>query len=371
MAYQTATHISKDKSVMAYQTAKQESNGKSDSYLTQIKRQDIGDISDSYPTTHYKTKRAETTTKSDRTQIKDKSSDGISDSYHHTLQNKRVMAKSDKLPNTDQRTSRNSAPHYKTRSYTRKVMANQTATLTQIKRQVSDGITATNHTTKQRNGKIRQLPNKIQEQVSGHIRRLPPHTTKQESNGISDQKTKTSQQLPPHYKTRKCAIRQLPKRSKDKSNIRQLPTTHYKTKIISDSYLTHIKRQDNGISDSYTKSTHIKRQVSGIQNKRVRQLPEIKATVMAYQNTTHYKTNYPPHTTKQGSIGKSDSHLTPDQRQVSDGISDGYHHTTKQEWQIRQLPNTDQKDTSRVITISDSYHHTLQNKRVITNQTAA
>ncbi|CAG2213279.1 unnamed protein product [Mytilus edulis] len=492
------THIKKDKSVMAYQTAthhtlqtreqppphttKQESNGKSDSYLTQIKRQVSDGISESYPphttkqekirqlpntdqkttsssrerigvsgwlpehrledksvmayrqlpTTH--TTKQESNGKSDSylTQIKRQVSDGISDSYPpHTKQNKRVMDIR-QLPNTDQKTNQktsqtadgiyldqrqvsdgiSSHTHYKNK----RVMAYQTASyLTQIKRQAVMAYRDSYppHTTKQEsNGNQRQLPNTDQKTNS-----YPPHTTKQESNGKSDSylthikrqvsDAGISQSYPPHTTKQESNgksdsyLTQI----KDKSVMAYQTATHHTLKT-REKWQWHISK--DSISDSYPHTLQ-KQEILKIRSK------DKDKSVMAYQTATHHtlqnkriksdgiSDSYPPHTTKQESIGKSDSYLTHIKRQVSDGISDSYPpHTTKQEsngksdsylTQIKRQvsdgisnsypPHTTKQESNG---ISDSYlthikdksvmayhtatHHTLQNKRVMANQTA-
>ncbi|CAG2213261.1 unnamed protein product [Mytilus edulis] len=220
------------------------------------------------------------------------------------------------------------------------------------KRQVSDGISDSYppHTTKRVNKSdsyLTQIKRQDSDGISGQLptthyktRDYPPHTTKQESNGISDS--------------------YLTQTSKDKSVMAYQTATHH----------TLQNKESNGKSDSYL--TQIKRQdIDGD----IRQLP-----------TTHYKTrDYPPHTTKKESNGKSYSYLTQIKRQVSDGISDSYPpHTTKQEsnsyltqikrqvshgisdsytthYKQEMATNTDQRQVSDGI--SDSYPPTHYNSK--------
>ncbi|CAG2213273.1 unnamed protein product [Mytilus edulis] len=142
----------------------------------------------------------------------------------------------------------------------------------------------------------------------------PPHTTKQESNGIIRQQIR--QLLTTDYKQEK--VRQLPNTDDQVSD--QTVTHHTlqnKSNGISDSYLTQIKRQvSDGISDSYPPHT-TKQRLPNTDQKR--------------QVSDGISDSYPPHTTKQPSNGISDSYLTQIKRQVSDGIQTATHHILKQE----------------------------------------
>ncbi|CAG2213274.1 unnamed protein product [Mytilus edulis] len=196
----------------------------------------------------------------------------------------------------------------------------------------------------------------------------PPHTTKQGSNGISDSYlTQIKRQVsdgistPPHYKhirqdktlwhirqqthykTKANHLLTQIKRQVSDGISRQLPTTHYKTreqdktkKCKSDSYLTQIKRQvSDGISDL---PTHYKKQESnGISDSYLTQIK--RQVVMAYQTATHH--------TQNKSNGKT--------RQDIDGISDSY--------------GIGKSDS--YLTDKPPYHTaTKENKRVTANQTA-
>ncbi|CAG2213267.1 unnamed protein product [Mytilus edulis] len=164
--------------------------------------------------------------------------------------------------------------------------------------------TATHHTLQnKRNGIIRQLLTQIKRQVSDGISdSYPPHTTKQEMWHIRPL-PKTRDKSVMAYQT--ATHHTLQNKSNGKSDCTDQKTSP--SDGISDSYPPHTTKQEsNGKSDSYL--TQIKRQISdGI----IKQLP-----------TTHYK--------KQESNGISDSYLTQIKRQVSHSISHSYPHHTLQ-----------------------------------------